>query len=247
MPLQNDLPRGFVKHVVRRANIVARATTTATQAAASAAKSTHPIERTQTSSLEAPVVAILLGGFIGVFILFVLIGVTCKFANRPRADHRPQTRVKSMYQPSAAGYGSAAATYGGAYRGNDSMHDVSNPKAGLLDSAQPMGRGGRYEEADDSLGSSNGIGNGGGIEAAFRNGTSDGNGVALGCQFSGQAGEQQHRAHKHSETQTAAHWVSIGRAGRIREESCRKSFSRKSFSWKSFSCCHRTEDMPYSC
>lgn len=160
MPLQNDLPRGFVKHVVRRANIVARATTTATQAAASAAKSTHPIERTQTSSLEAPVVAILLGGFIGVFILFVLIGVTCKFANRPRADNRPQTRVKSMYQPSAAGYGSAAATYGGAYRGNDSMHDVSNPNAGLLDSAQPMGRGGRYEEADDSLGSSNGIGNG---------------------------------------------------------------------------------------
>ncbi|CDS01814.1 uncharacterized protein SPSC_06485 [Sporisorium scitamineum] len=162
MTLHDDAPRRFVKHVVRRATLVARATASATQSAAHSTKSGKQIAREQTSSLEAPVVAIILGGLIGVFILFVLVGITCKYANRPRADNRPYNHVKTMYQPSAAGYGSAAANNGGGgtYRGNESMHDVSNPKAGLLDSAQPMGRGGRYEEADDSPGSSNGNDNG---------------------------------------------------------------------------------------
>ncbi|SNX87294.1 uncharacterized protein MEPE_06004 [Melanopsichium pennsylvanicum] len=161
MELQRDRPRGFVKHVVRQAIVVARTTTTATSSASQGAKTSTAIERAQTSSLKAPTVAILLGVFIGVFILFVLIGITCKFANRPSNDSRPQHYAKTMYQPSAAGYGSKTAGQGGgSYRPNDSMHDVSNLKAGLLDSAQPMGRGGRYEEADDSLGSSNGIGNG---------------------------------------------------------------------------------------
>lgn len=160
MTLQNDLPQGFVKHVVRRANIVARqavATRSATHAAATATATKIPIEAKQTSSLAPLVVIIILGGFIGIFILFVLIGITCKFANRPRTDRRPQLQPKAMYQPSAAGYGTAAASYGGAYRGNESMHDLSSPNAGLLDSAQPMGRGGRFEEADSSLGSSNEI------------------------------------------------------------------------------------------
>jgi hypothetical protein len=167
MAFHDDMPKGFVKHVVRRANLAARATTSATQSLASGAtkagsadpKKTSYIAE-QTSSLEAPVVAIILGGFLGTFLLFVLIGITCKFVNRPRADPRPQNHPKAMFQPSAAGYGSAAAALGANYRGNESMHDVSNPKAGLLDSAQPMGRGGRYEEADSSLGSSNGYGNG---------------------------------------------------------------------------------------
>ncbi|SPO24515.1 uncharacterized protein UTRI_03784 [Ustilago trichophora] len=189
MPLQNDMPRGFVKHVVRRANIVARATTSATHAAASAAKSSHAIERAQTSSLEAPVVAILLGGFLGVFVIFVLIGITCKFANRPRTDNRPQIHAKNMYQPSAAGYGSAAASYSaGAYRGNESIHDVSSPNAGLLDSAQPMGRGGRHEEADDSLGSSNGIGNG-----HAGSGTNGGFGMIPSNSASSFSGSDSHR------------------------------------------------------
>lgn len=166
MSLSNDLPRGFVKHVVRNAHIVARqvanATATGTHhnTTAEAAKKSHAIERQQTSSLEAPVVAIILGGFILTFIFFVLIGVTCKYANRPKTAARPQIQSKGMYQPSAAGYGSQAASYtAGGYRGDQSMHDVSSPNVGLLDSAQPMGRGGRYEEADNSLGSSDGLHN----------------------------------------------------------------------------------------
>ncbi|SJX63223.1 uncharacterized protein SRS1_14047 [Sporisorium reilianum f. sp. reilianum] len=161
MTLHDDAPRRFAKHVVRRATLVARATASATQSATSSSthstKAGQQIAREQTSSLEAPVVAIILGGFVGVFILFVLVGITCKYANRPRSDKRPYNHVKTMYQPSAAGYGSAAANGANAstYRANESTHDVSNPNAGLLDSAQPMGRGGRYEEADDSLGSSN--------------------------------------------------------------------------------------------
>lgn len=160
MAIQNGMPQGFVKHVVRRASLVARATTTPTLAATPAAKTSNSIARAQTSSLEPPVVAIILGGFVGVFLLFVLIGITCKFANRPRADDRPQMYAKGMYQPSAAGYGSSAVSYSGGYRANESMHDVSNANTGLLDSAQPMGRGGRYEEADTSLGSFSGGSNG---------------------------------------------------------------------------------------
>ncbi|TKY85478.1 hypothetical protein EX895_005640 [Sporisorium graminicola] len=158
MTLHDDAPRRFAKHVVRRATLVARATASATQSTEHSTKSGSQIAREQTSSLKAPVVAIILGGFIGVFLLFVLVGITCKFANRPRSDNRTYNHAKAMYQPSAAGYGSAAAHNGGTsmYRANELMHDVSNPNAGLLDSAQPMGRGGRYEEADDSLGSSNG-------------------------------------------------------------------------------------------
>lgn len=154
MTLQHGMPQGFVKHVVRRADIVARAAANVTQSTTATPKASSQIARTQTSSLEAPVVAILLGGFLGVFLIFVLIGVTCKFANRPRADQRPQADSKAMFQPSAAGYGSAAASYGR----NQSMQDVSSPSIGLLGSAQPMGRGGQYEEAaDSSLGSSNGL------------------------------------------------------------------------------------------
>lgn len=158
MTLQNDVPRRFVKHIVRRSALVVRQATSASPSATSNPHASHQIARTQTSSLEAPVVAIMLGGFIGVFLLFVLIGVTCKFVNRPRTDSRRQAPTKAMYQPSAAGYGTAAAgAPNGVFRGNESMHDVSSPNAGLLTSAQPMGRGGRYEEADDSL-SSNGMG-----------------------------------------------------------------------------------------
>ncbi|KAF6767529.1 hypothetical protein PSEUBRA_005544 [Kalmanozyma brasiliensis GHG001] len=161
MTLQNDLPRRFVKHVVRRSALVARQAVSAAPSATSSAQNDHhKIARTQTSSLEAPVVAILLGGFLGTFFLFVLIGVTCKYVNRPRTDARRQPAARAMYQPSAAGYGSAAAgtNPNAAFRPNESMHDLSSPNAGLLTSAQPMGRGGRYEEAaDDSL-SSNGMG-----------------------------------------------------------------------------------------
>ncbi|GAC97574.1 alkaline phosphatase [Pseudozyma hubeiensis SY62] len=153
MSLQNDLPRGFVKQVVRRATVVARAAATSSASTTAGAHQSNVIARTQTSSLQAPVVAIMLGGFIGVFLLFVLVGITCKYANRPRSDARPQAHAKAMFQPSAAGYGSTA----GYSTAAPSMHDVSNPNVGLLDSVQPMGRGGRYEEADDSLGSSNGM------------------------------------------------------------------------------------------
>ena len=48
------------------------------------------------------------------------------------------------------------------------MQDVSSPSVGLLDSAQPMGRGGRYEEAADSSLSSNGHGqHGNGANGGF--------------------------------------------------------------------------------
>lgn len=194
MTLQNDLPRGFVKHVVRRANLVARQAATPssslTHAAATATASHHAIEREQTSSLAAPVVAIILGGLVGIFLLFVLIGITCKFANRPRTASRPQMQSKAMYQPSAAGYGSAAATatHGGAYRANESIHDVSSPNAGLLDSAQPMGRGGRFQEADSSMGSSNGIGN---LHAA--NGVNGAFGMIPSTSASSFSGDESHR------------------------------------------------------
>lgn len=151
MTLPNDSQRRFVKHVVRRATIVARAAATASASAAQNPKKPNAIAREQTSSLKASAVAILLGSFLGVFLLFVLVGITCKYANRPRSDTRPHGHAKAMYQPSAAGYGSAAAGYSAAA----SMQDVSSPNVGLLDSAQPMGRGGPHDDGDDSLGSSN--------------------------------------------------------------------------------------------
>ncbi len=120
------------------------------------------------------------------FCFFVLIGVTCKFANRPKSNARPHAQAKGMYQPSAAGYGTAAAaTYGGTYRGNESMHDVSSPNAGLLDSAQPMGRGGQYEEADSSLGSSQGLPGG--------NITKGGFGMIPSASASSFSGDEAHR------------------------------------------------------
>ncbi|PWY99590.1 hypothetical protein BCV70DRAFT_226924 [Testicularia cyperi] len=147
MALSQELPTRFAKRVVRRAQLAAAEAVTTT---------TNGITREQTSSLDPFVVVAIVGGLLAVFVVFVLLGIILKLVNKPKSEARHQLYPsKGMFQPSAAGYGTA----GLAARGpNESTHDVSSASVGLLDSAGPMGVGGRYEEGDSSLGSSNGAG-----------------------------------------------------------------------------------------
>ena len=79
----------------------------------------------------------------------MLIGLICKLANRPRSEARHDVYAKGMFQPSAAGYGSRRAPA----TADNSMEGTS-ASANLLDSASPMGSGGRYTDPDVSAGGS---------------------------------------------------------------------------------------------
>lgn len=152
MAMHNQLPKRFTKHVVRKALNAASAPLPAQHHGVPSHIQARDFVATkaklQTSGLTLFEVAIILGGLAGLFVLAVFIGLILKFANRPKTEARhPQYTPKGMYQPSAAGYGTATP------RPEDSFHDISSAKAGLLDSAVPMGHGGIYEDADSSMSS----------------------------------------------------------------------------------------------
>ncbi|MCO5596222.1 hypothetical protein L7F22_050282 [Adiantum nelumboides] len=126
----------------RATKIFSTATQSFDKRAVSAAATSKAVEDTSKnySGLTPIEVLLVLAVLLGLFVLLLIVGELCKVFNKPRKEAAPYTQQK-LYQPSAAGYGTRAAT-----------NTLQVPKGGgkgqgsrlsLLQFASPMGTGGR--------------------------------------------------------------------------------------------------------
>ncbi|PWN90038.1 hypothetical protein FA10DRAFT_266555 [Acaromyces ingoldii] len=110
----------------------------------------------ESSGLTPIEVGITLAVFVGMFVVLVCIGELLKIYNKPSTEAAPyMTLSRQLYQPSAAGYGTRGQKQQQQHP-SSSLAVPSNQKVGsrtsLLESASPMGTGGRG--IDDSFGDS---------------------------------------------------------------------------------------------
>ncbi|PWN47610.1 hypothetical protein IE53DRAFT_241233 [Violaceomyces palustris] len=96
------------------------------------------------SGIDLWVALTLVGGLFGLFLLLVLVSGICKLTNKPRSEAKHNFQSRPMYQPSAAGYQASS------LRNYPERDTPEHSSANLLDSASPMGMGGRYEDGDVS-------------------------------------------------------------------------------------------------
>lgn len=132
----------------RATQIISKATQSFEKRAISVAATSKAVEDTSKnySGLTPIEVVLVLAVLLGLFVLLLMIGELCKVFNKPRKEAAPYTTQK-LYQPSAAGYGTRAATKNlqvpvGGGKGAGS-------RLSLLQFASPMGAGGR--PGDDTI------------------------------------------------------------------------------------------------
>lgn len=118
------------------------------RATATLASSTATVHVRSGSGLTPIEVGLTLAVLFGLFILLVIIGELCKIFNKPRKEAAPYVKQKP-YQPSAAGYGTRAATH----RAQQPVNKNFGSRVSLLAAASPMGymTGGDDTTADTSL------------------------------------------------------------------------------------------------
>ncbi|PWN37401.1 uncharacterized protein FA14DRAFT_170253 [Meira miltonrushii] len=132
----------------RATQIISTATQSFEKRAASVVATTQAVEDTSKnySGLSPVEVVLILAVVLGLFVVLLIIGELCKVFNKPRKEAAPYTQQK-LFQPSAAGYGTRAAT-----------NNLKVPNGGgkgmgsrlsLLQFASPMGTGGRV--GDDTI------------------------------------------------------------------------------------------------
>lgn len=178
---------GFARVVVRNAaetlantlpsrSLQAAVTQLEKRASATLASSTATIHVRSGSGLTPIEVGLTLAVLLGLFVLLVIVGELCKVFNKPRKEAAPYVKQKP-YQPSAAGYGTRAASH----RTPQPATKNYGMRASLLASASPMGyvtNGGDDTTADTSLETPSNGSHGG--NDYFGRKTSSGNGHSRG-------------------------------------------------------------------
>ncbi|CAO1623999.1 unnamed protein product [Sympodiomycopsis kandeliae] len=147
----------FVKHIVRQPPEQLEPTKVFVRAATAASETTNQIytvtvsgkviEQNRAAGLAPQAVVVVCGALAVLWITFVMIGVLCKYLNKPRsANHTGDyMNSKGLYQPSAAGYGADRASR--PPQGSVTLQPNQDPKkmygskTNLLASAGPMGKG----------------------------------------------------------------------------------------------------------
>lgn len=115
------------------------------------------INNKESSGLTPIELGITLAVFVGLFLFLVCVGELLKIFNKPTTEAAPYVSVnRQLYQPSAAGYGSKGQKQVQPQQPVGGLIVPNNKKGGdrtsLLESASPMGTGGRG--IDDSFGDS---------------------------------------------------------------------------------------------
>lgn len=138
----------------RATKIVSTVTQSFDKRAISQAATSKAVEDTSKnySGLTPVEVGLVLAVLLGLFAFLLIIGEFCKIFNKPRKEAAPYTQQK-LYQPSAAGYGTRAATNTLQVPSGRGKGGGQGSRLSLLQFASPMGAGGRPgdETVDSSL------------------------------------------------------------------------------------------------